>query len=103
METLSFLNEGDIRNLAKKYGTPLYVYDEKGMEESAKYMLGIPNAYGVTVRYSVKANPNRNIIKIFDRLGCHFDVSSVYEAQRVIRAGVSEILKQNINESPMIK
>ena len=36
----------------------------------------------------MKANPNSTILRIFDKLGLHFDCSSVYEVQRVLAAGI---------------
>lgn len=37
----------------------------------------------------MKANPQRNILKIFDQEGLHIDASSDYEALRAIAAGIS--------------
>ena len=102
MEKLNFLTESKVREFAKEHGTPLFVYSENRIVESINYLKGIPAAYGLTVRYSVKANPNQSILKIFDKHDCHFDVSSTYEALRVINAGVepSKILMTAQEISP---
>jgi len=89
IETLKFLAPEEVPQLAKRFGTPLFVYDVHTINENYKYFKDIPNAYGLTIRYSVKANPNAAILKLFDKLGAWFDVSSIWEAQRCIKAGIS--------------
>jgi len=88
VERLKFLAFQDVRDLAAQYGTPLYVYDEGTMEENADVLMSLPSAFGLTVRYAIKANSNQAVIRIFDRLGLSFDASSVWQAQRALRAGV---------------
>ncbi len=48
-----------------------------------------PNAFGLTVRYAMKALPTAAVIQIMDRAGIHIDASSGFEAARAIRAGVA--------------
>ncbi|WP_323840058.1 hypothetical protein [Photorhabdus africana] len=88
IEYLKFLEYSEIPVLAKKYGTPLFVYDLSTIKKNYEYFSSIPNAYGLTVRYSVKANPTRAILAYFNQLGASFDVSSVWEAHRCINAGI---------------
>lgn len=88
LEKLKFLSPEETPELAKKFGTPLFVYDKETIHKNYSYFKSIPNAYGLTVRYSVKANPNAAILRIFDLLGASFDVSSVWEAQRCVNAGI---------------
>ncbi len=87
-EELRFLSPDEVHAIADAYGTPTFVYDEASMQESARVMLGLPSAFGLDVRYSLKACPTGEIVKIFDRLGLIFDASSTWEAIRAIRAGV---------------
>ncbi|WP_428262650.1 diaminopimelate decarboxylase [Haliangium sp.] len=88
IEKLKFLAPEEVREIADRFGTPVFVYDERTLEDNAKYMLGLPNAFGLTVRYSIKANPNRAILRLIDRMGLHFDASSEWEARRALAAGV---------------
>lgn len=88
IEQLKFLSPDEIREVAEKFGTPVYVYDERTLEANARYMLDLPNPYGLTVRYSIKACPNQTILRFFDRMGLHFDASSVWEARRAVLAGI---------------
>ncbi|WP_306553615.1 diaminopimelate decarboxylase [Acidovorax sp.] len=87
-EPLKFLTPAEVPVLATAFGTPTFIYDLTSLEARYRYFATIPNAFGLTIRYSVKANPNRTILRVFDRFGAHFDVSSVWEARRVIAAGI---------------
>jgi diaminopimelate decarboxylase len=88
IELLKFLTPDQVRHVADRFGTPVFVYDERTLEANARYMLNLPNPYGLTVRYSIKACPNRAILRLFDRMGLHFDASSVWEVRRALLAGV---------------
>lgn len=89
IEALKFLQPREVPAIAVNFGSPVFVYDLESMKKNYDYFSSIPNAYGLTVRYSVKANPNSTVVRIFDLLGTHFDVSSVWEAKRLVRAGIS--------------
>ena len=78
---------------AEKYGTPLYLYDEKLLLERCRLCLDMPNAFGLTVRYAMKANSNRTLLKIISGAGLHIDASSLNE---VVRANLSGIPLPNI-------
>jgi len=60
-------------------GTPLYAYSLDKLKESADDCLAFPNAYGLTVRYAMKASPNGSILKYFNSRGIHIDASSGFE------------------------
>jgi len=48
----------------------------------------MPNAYGLTVRYAMKANPNRSLLKTISGAGLHLDASSLNEVIRAHLAGI---------------
>ncbi len=83
-----FSSEAQVRTIAKNFGTPIYVYSQRLLEEQADKALAFPNAYGLLVRYAMKANPNANILRIFRDKGIAIDASSGYEVHRAIRAGI---------------
>jgi diaminopimelate decarboxylase len=89
IESLRFLTPEQVRTIREQFGTPVFVYDELSLERQAKAMADFPNAFGLTVYYSLKGGANGAIIRIFDRLGLHFDASSIYEALRAMAAGVA--------------
>jgi diaminopimelate decarboxylase len=88
MNSISFLSREVALNLKELYGTPCFVYSEEMLKRRASEFLAFPNAYGLTVRYAMKASSNRNILQLFDSLGLHFDASSGYEVERLMLAGI---------------
>jgi diaminopimelate decarboxylase len=85
LPTLDSTTAGRVRDLV---GTPAFVYDERNLVARARESLAFPNAFGLTVRYAMKACPNGNILRIFDREGLHVDASSVWELERAVGAGI---------------
>lgn len=88
-EQPKFLNWQTAKKIADKFSTPCYVYDESSLVKQAKAALAFPNAFGLTVRYAMKASSNAAILKLFDSLGLHIDASGEYEVERAIRAGIA--------------
>jgi diaminopimelate decarboxylase len=89
VESLRFLTPEQVRTIREQFGTPVFVYDELSLERQAKTMLNFPNAFGLTVYYSIKGGASGAIIRLFDRLGLHFDASSIWEALRAMAVGVA--------------
>lgn len=89
IEELKFLQPEEVRFIAETFGTPVYVYHEASIKNNSEYMKSLPNAYGLTVRYSVKALGNKSILRLINSIGLEFDTSSEWEALRVINAGIS--------------
>jgi diaminopimelate decarboxylase len=77
-----------LRTIAQLYGTPTYVYSQESLKRSARKILSFPNAYGLTVRYAIKANPHGSILKTFHDLGLHFDASHENEVYRALYNGI---------------
>ena len=88
MDKLNFLNAAQAASVRQTVGTPAYVYDEKTLKGQAAKALAFPNAFGLTVRYAMKASANAAILRIFESCGLHFDASSSYECDRAIKAGI---------------
>lgn len=106
MEQPKFPDGKTAKKVAAKFETPCYVYDEASLVKQAKAALAFPNAFGLTVRYAMKAASNAAILKLFDSLGLHIDASSAFEAERAIRAEIdpthislsSQQLPKNLKE-----
>jgi diaminopimelate decarboxylase len=75
------------RRIAAEHGTPCYVYSQAWLEMQAARMLAFPHAYGLTVRFAMKACPSAAILRIFKKAGLHIDASSGWEVHRALRAG----------------
>ncbi len=89
IEKLHFLTISSARQIAEEFSTPCYVYSQEALTSQARKVLAFPNAFGLTPRYAMKASTNANILRLFDKLGIHFDASSYYEVMRAISAGIS--------------
>ena len=87
VESLQFLKPEEAKAVRDAFGTPAYVYDLARLEEQAKKALAFPNAFGLTVRYAMKASPNAAILKVFRKKGLNIDASSGYEVRRAVKAG----------------
>lgn len=88
LEGLRFLSEAQAREIRDRFGTPVFVYHEPSLRRQASYMLSFPHAFGLIIRYSIKACPSGAIIKLLNELGLYFDASSSWEARRALIAGV---------------
>ncbi|MEU7428119.1 diaminopimelate decarboxylase [Streptomyces sp. NPDC040750] len=89
VEELKFLAPQEVREIALRYGTPVFVYDEESITTAADRMSGLPNSFGLTVRYSLKACPSQAVIRLLGRQGLAFDASSVWEVRRAVLAGIT--------------
>lgn len=86
---LTFSADLQLTEIAQKFGTPILVHDEKSYIRYGNEALAVPNAFGVTVRYAMKANSHSAILRIFDRMGIALDASSYYEVKRALSAGIA--------------
>ena len=86
---LTFSSDRQLEKIAQTFGTPLFVHDEESYIRYGKEALAVPNAFGVTVRYAMKANSHSAILQIFDHMGIAIDASSYYEVKRALSAGIA--------------
>jgi diaminopimelate decarboxylase len=75
-----------LAQLAREYGTPLYVYSASSIRERFQVLDEAFAKVPHTICYSVKANPNISILRLLARSGAGFDVVSGGELERVLRA-----------------
>ncbi|TGN12012.1 diaminopimelate decarboxylase [Leptospira ilyithenensis] len=87
IEKLKFLNEDQVRSIAGEFGTPVFVYSQAEIEKKCDEALSFPNAFGLNVRYAMKASPNANVLKIMQNKGILIDASSEHEVHRAVAAG----------------
>ena len=82
-----FAEDVNLEDIAKKYGTPCFVYSRATLE---RHWHAFNDAFGDhphMICYSVKANSNVGILNLLARLGSGFDIVSVGELERVLKAG----------------
>lgn len=77
----------DLQTLAKKHGTPLYVYSKGTISDHFTRLDAALERLDHMVCYAVKANSNLAVLAAIARLGGGFDIVSGGELFRVLRAG----------------
>ncbi len=77
-----------IPKIAEQWGTPVYLHDQAYIENSCEQLLGMPNAFGLHVRYAMKANSDRTVLRVVTNKGLDLDCSSLDEAARAFAAGI---------------
>jgi len=83
------IEQEKLEQLLQNFETPFYLYDERTLRARIDEMLNFPNAFGLTVRYAMKANSTRALLQIMDRQGLSFDASSTWEVRRALAMGIS--------------
>ena len=83
----NFLNNELVKKIKSNFWSPVYVYSQKELVKAADDFLAFPNAFGCNTRFAMKANPNINILKIFNSKWILIDASSEYEVYRAVNAG----------------
>jgi diaminopimelate decarboxylase len=87
------VSEGELRvdgvsvaDIARQFGTPLFLYDSSVLDRKwVSLRQTFPEAF--EIYYSVKANPNRTIIRHFLHKGAGLEIASSGEFHQAIQAG----------------
>ncbi|MBI5814473.1 MAG: diaminopimelate decarboxylase [Nitrospinae bacterium] len=75
-----------IRQIALRAGTPFYIYDAAILRRQYQRLAAaLPE--NTFVHYSVKANPNINVARVFGKLGAGAEVASEGELAMALKAG----------------
>ena len=76
-----------LAEVARRHGTPCYVYSRAAIEQQWHAFNRAFAKEAHLICYAVKANSNIAILNILARLGSGFDIVSIGELERVMRAG----------------
>jgi diaminopimelate decarboxylase len=86
-----YAEEIPLADLAKEFGTPLYVYSKKALTEAYqaydKACIDSSGKRRARVHYAMKANSNLAVIDCFKKLGSGFDLVSGGELARALAVG----------------
>lgn len=77
----------DVHELLRKYGSPLYVYDEDILRERCREMKNLLSYPHFRINYSAKANTNVELLKIIHEEGLDVDAMSPGEMYLEMKAG----------------
>ena len=97
-----FIDKAKAEEIAAKYPTPFYVYDEKGILDNANELYKAFSWNKSFKEYfAVKATPTPEILKLLKSVGCGVDCSSFTELLMAKECGFSgdEIMFSS-NETP---
>ncbi|RTE67164.1 diaminopimelate decarboxylase [Amphritea opalescens] len=93
MDNFQYLNghlcaeEVLVSRIAEQYGTPTYIYSRDALERAYLDYAQALEGRDALVCYAVKANSNIGVLNVLARLGAGFDIVSLGELERVIKAG----------------
>jgi diaminopimelate decarboxylase len=76
-----------VESLAKKFGTPLYVYSQRTLTNHFQKLDSALAPLDHLICFAMKANSNLSVMRVLAKLGSGFDVVSAGELERVIAAG----------------
>src|SRR5271154_6805762 len=76
-----------IETLAKKFGTPLYVYSQRTLTDHFQKLDSALTPLDHLICFAMKSNSNLAVLRTIANLGGGFDIVSGGELQRVIAAG----------------
>lgn len=82
-----FAEDVPLAAIAKRVGTPCYVYSRAMIEARWRAFDEAFGDWPHLVCYAVKACPSLGVLSVLARLGSGFDIVSVGELERVLRAG----------------
>jgi diaminopimelate decarboxylase len=81
------LNHQQLRQIAGKFGTPVYIYNADKIEIQYNRLTRAFESGNVKFFYACKALTNINILKYINSLGCNVDCSSINEVKLALYAG----------------
>ena len=101
-EKIPFVTKEQLEDIASRYATPFYLYDEKGIRETARR---VNKAFswnkGFKEYFAVKATPTPGILKILHEEGCGADCSSYTELLMADAVGFkSDEIMFSSNDTP---
>lgn len=82
-----FAEDVSIVDLAKRLGTPLYIYSARTLRRHFRVMSDAFKGADVLICFAMKALSNLSVLKLFGDMGAGFDIVSVGELMRCLRAG----------------
>ena len=98
----AYVSKEQVEAIAREYPSPFYLYDEKGIRETARKLY---KAFswnpGFREYFAIKATPNPTILRILKKEGCGVDCSSQVELTMAEACGFSgEEIMFSSNDTP---
>lgn len=98
-------SKSQIEKLAGRFPTPFYIYDERGIRNSARQLItAFSWISGFKEYFAVKATPNPNILQVLKEEGLGADCSSMQELLLAEKVGISgEDIMFTSNDTPAVE
>jgi diaminopimelate decarboxylase len=77
----------DVTDIAKQFGTPLYVYDGAKVMQQIQRLQKAFESTRIRIKYAAKALTNISVLKLIRKTGAEVEVVSLQEASMALRAG----------------
>lgn len=103
-DNILHLNQGNhcvpITEIIKNYEKPTYIYNKSSIEKRTDLYTSVKNS-NYSIHYAMKANSNKDVLKLVQSKGLSADVVSWGEAQLAIEAGFkpSEIIFSGVGKT----
>jgi len=82
------MKDSTLLQIAKDFGSPVYVYDAEKIESQYKRLTkAFSKVKQLKLNYAVKALSNISVLKLFNKLGSGIDTVSIQELQLGLKAG----------------
>jgi len=94
--------EVQVGRIAEQLGTPVYIYSRDALERSYQNYAQALEGRNALVCYAVKANSNIGVLNVLARSGAGFDIVSIGELERALKAGgePSKIVFSGVGKKP---
>ena len=83
-----FCDDFALKDLAKEYGTPLFVYSSKVILDNIKKLNKSLKEIEIDIHYALKANSTLGIVSLIGKEGLGADIVSGGELKRALKGGV---------------
>ncbi len=96
-----FIEDIKVENLAKEFGTPLYIYSKNHFIKQYKDFEQMFTGIKHKIFYAMKANFNLSVINTFVKLGSGVDANSEGELFRALKTGIypSKIILTSVGKT----
>ena len=82
-----FAEDVSVSNIASQFGTPCFIYSKATLIKHLHAYAGPLADISHLICYGMKANSNLAVLQILAKEGAGFDIVSIGELERVIKAG----------------
>ncbi len=83
-----FLDDRNLVELGKKFGTPLIIYSKRKIKENVKKLKEAFNVDFLSIKFAIKSNFNPSILSILKDMGLGFDAANLNEVLLALRVGI---------------